>query len=103
MGAANAVQVGEYDRAEEWAQRAVQLEPENFTVRYNAACAYAVIGKPDIAMEHLEYICSNVPRARQWLLRIVPGDTQLNSLRALTEFQILLARLEDTTPGPQPA
>jgi adenylate cyclase len=98
MGAANAVYVGEYDRAEEWAQRAVQLDPDDFTVRYNAACAYAVMGKPDIAMEHLEYICSKVPRARQWLLKIMPVDTQLNSLRGLNEFQTLLMRLGPMLP-----
>src|SRR5262249_9513660 len=56
MAAATAVYVKEYARAEEWASRAVQLEPDNFSVRYNSACAYAVMGKLDIAMEHLAYI-----------------------------------------------
>ena len=94
MGAANAVYVEEYARAEEWAQRAVQLEPDNFSARYNVACAYAVMGKADPAMEHLEYICSEVPRARQWLLKIIPGDTQLNSLRGRVDFQELQKSLE---------
>src|SRR5262249_25499197 len=58
LGAANAVYLAEYALAEEWAQRAVQLEPDNFTARYNVACAYAVMAKADIAMEHLEYMYS---------------------------------------------
>jgi adenylate cyclase len=99
LGAANAVYVEDYARAEEWALRAVQLEPNNFTARYNAACAFAVMGKADIAMEHLEYIYSNVPRARQWLLKIVPVDTQISSLRSRTDFQDLQKRLEADIPS----
>jgi adenylate cyclase len=65
MGAANAVHLEEYARAEEWVQRAIQLEPDDYAARYNAACAYAVMGKAQIAMQHLEYIYSKVPRARR--------------------------------------
>jgi hypothetical protein len=42
VGAATLVYLGENTRAVEWASRAVSLEPSNHTVRYNAACAYAV-------------------------------------------------------------
>ncbi len=100
FGAAAAVYVEDYARAEEWAQHAVQLEPDNFAARYNVACAYAVMGKAETAMEHLEYIYSKVPRARQWLLRVMPGDTQINSLRNRFEFQDLQKRLEADAPSP---
>ena len=93
MGAACAVIVNDYLRAEEWARRAVQVEPDNHTARYNVACAYAVMQKPDIAMEHLEYIYSNVPRARQLLARIIRFDTQLDLLRRRPDFQELQERL----------
>ena len=46
MGAANLAFLGEAGRAEKWAERSIALEPGNFGVRYNAACAYALIGKP---------------------------------------------------------
>jgi adenylate cyclase len=103
MGAANAVYLEEYARAEEWAQRAVQLEPDNYTARYNAACAYAVMGKPQIAMEHLDYIYSSVPRARRWLSKILPVDTQLNLLRGRTDFQQLQKRLEADADAVRPS
>ena len=98
MGAACAVIVNDYARAEEWAQRAVQLEPDNHTARYNVVCAYAVMGRADIAMGHLEFIYSSVPRWRQILLNIIRFDTQLNSLRGRTDFQELQERLEAAAP-----
>jgi adenylate cyclase len=98
MGAACAVIVEEYSRAEEWAQRAVQLEPDNHNARYNVVCAYAVMGKAAIAMEHLEHIYSSVPRWRQTLLSIMRIDTQLNLLRGRTDFQELQERLEAAAP-----
>src|SRR5262249_32779235 len=94
MGAANAVYVAEYALAEERAQRAVQLEPDNFSVRYNTACAYAVMGKADIAMEHINYIYSNVPRAGHLLRGFIAVDPQLNSLRNRADFEELLKQVE---------
>jgi hypothetical protein len=55
-GTATAAFVKEFALAEEWAERAVALEPEDYTVRYNVACAYAVMGKPDA--------CHGAPGAR---------------------------------------
>jgi adenylate cyclase len=97
LGAANAVYLAEYARAEEWAQRAVQLEPENFTARYNVACAYAVMGKAEIAMEHLEYMYSKIPKSRQWLAKIMVVDTQLKSMRGRADYQDLEKRLAGST------
>jgi adenylate cyclase len=94
VGAATLVYLGENARAVEWAKRAVSLEPGNHTVRYNAACAYAVIGEADAALEHLAYILSQVPRARSWLLNIIKNDPQLDSLRNRIDFQAFMKRLE---------
>jgi adenylate cyclase len=80
-------------RAEEWARRAVWLEPGNFTVRYNAACTYAVIGKADAALEQLEYIRSQVARARPWLSKMIKNDPQFDSLRDRVDFQIFMRLL----------
>jgi adenylate cyclase len=94
LGAANAVYLEDFVRAEKWAQHAVQLEPDNFTARYNVACAYAVMGKVDLSMEHLQYIYTKVPKARPWLSRIMPVDAQLRSLHGRADFQELKKRLE---------
>jgi adenylate cyclase len=94
MGAASKVYLGEFARAEEWAERAVQLEPDNFTARYNVACAYAVMGKPELALEHLEYAFARNPRGRPWALRLLRVDMQFNSMRNRSDFQAFMKRLE---------
>jgi adenylate cyclase len=33
--------LGEPERAREWAERALELEPSNYILRYNIGCAYA--------------------------------------------------------------
>jgi adenylate cyclase len=95
LGAATLVFFGEHARAEEWARRAVSLAtPEDFGVRYNAACTYAVVGKPDAALDCLEHIASQTPRARGWLLGIMAHDTQMDSLRDRADYQAFVKRLE---------
>jgi adenylate cyclase len=94
LGAATLVFLGEYARAEEWANRAISLEPEGYSVRYNVACTFAVIGKPEAALECLEYMFAHMPRSRGWLLGIMSHDTQFDSLRGRQDFQDFVERLE---------
>jgi adenylate cyclase len=101
MGAATLVNLGDYARAEKWAKRAVLLDPESCTVRYNAACAYAIIGDLDAAQECLEFAFSWTPRARRWLSGIARHDTQLDPLRSRPDFQNLMKRLEAEAAAPR--
>jgi adenylate cyclase len=98
-GAATLVSLGENQRAEEWARRALAISPEDYLVHYNAACTYAVIGKFDAALERLEHVFSRTPRVRSWLLGIVRHDVQLGSLRDSPEFREFVARLEIDASG----
>ena len=70
------------------------LDPESYSVRYNAACTYAVIGRPDAAQRCLEHAYAHMPRARCWLLANAKHDAQLNALRDRPDFQGLMRRLE---------
>src|SRR5262249_16881490 len=90
MGATTLICLGDHARAEAWAKRAILLDPESYSVHYNAACTYAVIGKPDAALECLRFIFTQMPRARPWLLRIARHDAQLSSLHDRLEFQDLM-------------
>ncbi len=94
MGAATLVYLNDYERAERWAERAVNIDPDSYTVRYNVACSLAVIGRLDKAQEFLEVAFSRTPRARGWLLGNARQDSQLNSLRQRADFQDLMKRLE---------
>jgi adenylate cyclase len=80
QGAATLVFLGENAKAEEWARRAIVLAPEGLGIRYNVACVHAVLGKPEIAIENLEYIYSHAPRARGWLF--VTSSTSFPHSRA---------------------
>ena len=88
------VYFGENERAEDWAKRAIALSPDDYYVRYNVACTYAVIGKPEAAVECLQFISINVPRARRWLLGIANHDTQMNTLRDRPDYRAFMKRLE---------
>jgi adenylate cyclase len=50
MGAGTLVFLGENAKAEEWAKRAILLDPESYGIRYNVACIHAVVGKPGAAL-----------------------------------------------------
>jgi adenylate cyclase len=94
FGAATLVFLGQNQRAEEFADRAIVLDRESYIVRYNAGCTYAVIGKADAALECLEHIFSHMPRVRRWLLGMIGHDTQFDSLRGRADFKELVQRLE---------
>ena len=94
MGAVCLVCLGENERAVSWTERAILLDPESLTVRYNAACTYAVVGKPEVALECLEFVFSQMPKARRWLFGTTKHDAQLNPLRDRPDFQNFMARLE---------
>jgi adenylate cyclase len=100
-GAAILVTLGENQRAEAWAERALSINPEDYIVHYNAACTYAVIGKIDMAFQRLEHVFAHHPRVRSWLLGIVKHDSQLDSLRGLPAFQDFVSRLEAETSVPR--
>jgi adenylate cyclase len=94
MGAVALVCLGDNERAAGWVRRAMLLDPESYSVYYNAACTYAVIGEPRVAHKCLEYAFSNMPKARGWLLANAKHDAQLDSLRDRPDFQEFMQRLE---------
>ena len=94
IGAATLAYLGDFGQAEAWAERAMLVDPESYTVRYNAACTFAVAGRLDRAQECLEFAFCHAPRARAWLLGIAKHDTQLYPLRERADFQGLMKRLE---------
>jgi adenylate cyclase len=93
IGAFTLVCIGENERAARWVRRGMLLDPESYSVYYNAACTYAVIGKPRLAQKCLDYAFSHMPKARGWLLASAKHDAQLDSLRNRPDFQDLMQRL----------
>jgi adenylate cyclase len=48
------VSLGEKDRAREWMERALLIDPDNLNMRYNFACALSKLGERDAALHMLE-------------------------------------------------
>ena len=86
FGANALTQVGERERALQWAQRALELEPEEQQVLYNVACVYALLGEPDLAIDCLEKSVTRGFGMCEWMLH----DPDLATLRDHPRFQALL-------------
>jgi serine/threonine protein kinase/tetratricopeptide (TPR) repeat protein len=93
LGAITLEMLGEHQRADEWARRAVQTDPKHPLMLYNVACFHAVAGRPDIALDHLERSIEMGMRNRDWLMT----DPDLASIREDPRFRALLS--EKTLPS----
>jgi serine/threonine protein kinase/Flp pilus assembly protein TadD len=89
LSAGALMQLGERQRALEWAGRALALDPEDSGVLYNVACVYALGGQADEAMGCLEKAVQNGFGHRAWL----ENDSDFDSLRGDPRFQGLVERL----------
>jgi len=90
MGAQGYSQIGDRDKALEWARRALAMDPENSHVCYNVACAFALLGKPDEAIDCLEKAMSLGHWYKDW----AEHDADLNPLRELPRFIALMAKAD---------
>jgi adenylate cyclase len=93
FGAIHLANQGRSVEAEHWVDRAIVVDPDNYMVRYNAACTYALLNKADASIDNLELIFSRVPRWHGWLLNLMRHDPDFELLRGNTRFQEFLRRL----------
>jgi adenylate cyclase len=92
--------LGDSDRAREWIERAMLIDPDNSNMKYNFACILAAyVGDKDEALRLLEAALS-LSGATQ--LRIAEADPDLDCLRDDPRFRKLLAR-ERKRHGIEPA
>ncbi len=86
LGANALERLGDSQRAEEWARRAVQTDPSHPLLLYNVACFHATAGRPGLALDHLERAMELGMRNVDWLMT----DPDLESIRRDPRFQALL-------------
>ena len=89
LSGASLVALGKRDEGFARLEEAIAIRPTDFSVLYNAACSFAIAGKPDRALDVLDVAVGTGKGFRAWM----EHDPDLDSLRDLPRFQQILARL----------
>jgi adenylate cyclase len=84
--------LGQGERAKEWMGRALLIDPENMSMRYNFACALATHLKDNEAA--LEMLGPAFERMNAELVHHAKVDPDLSPLRDDPQFQAMLAAAE---------
>jgi adenylate cyclase len=90
LGAGELARLGDTARARDWASLALSLDPDDLLTQYNTACAYALLGEVEMAIDLLE---RTVPRVRGRVRTRARYDSDLDSLRSHPRFQALLQKM----------
>jgi TolB-like protein/cytochrome c-type biogenesis protein CcmH/NrfG len=89
LGSNSLCQLGEESRGLDWAQRALEMDPEEPLTQYNVACTYTLLGKFEDAIDCLERAARDGYWHKDWILH----DSDLDPLRDHPRFQALLEEL----------
>jgi len=90
FGAYALVELGQVDRARDWAHRALEAGKDEPAIIYNVACMFAQLGELDHAIDLLNRAISQGYGHRAWL----EHDADLAPLRGHQRFQDLLERMD---------
>ena len=83
--------LGDEERAREWIERALLIDPDNANMRYNFACVLAGhLGDKTEALNMLQRVLS---AANPLMVRIAETDTDLDSLRDEPRFDKMMAEV----------
>ena len=80
--------LGQEDKAREWIDRALLVDPENLNMRYNFACVLSLLGDKDGALKMLQ---STLPLCGEYQVRVAASDTDLDAVRDDPRFKKLLS------------
>ena len=92
FGAVSLAALGDGDRAKEWIKRALLMDPDNLTMRWNLVCGLTrYLNDNDAALELLSSFIDRLPPPLVKYLRL---DTDLDPMRDDPRFEELVARVE---------
>ena len=88
IGAGGLAIRGEAQRAKEWIDRALLIDPDNLNLRYNFACVATVyLNDPDAAIDLLEPVLEGITIS---LYRNALADPDLDGLRSIPRFRKIM-------------
>jgi Tfp pilus assembly protein PilF len=90
-GVSALVSLGEADRAREWTERAMLLDPDNINVLYNLGCNMVSLSDFDMAITLLAKV---IPNAQRQNLVWFQTDTSLDAIRDDPRYKALVAQAE---------
>jgi adenylate cyclase len=91
FGVTALIRLGKAGKALEWAERALQANPDNKNLRYNMSCAMVQLGKFDRAIELLEPVAEVSGRQGIEWFKV---DTDLDPIRRSPRFKALMEKAE---------
>lgn len=86
--------LGERDRTEAWADRAVVIAPNTLIVRYNAAVAQLALGRMDRALDWMEQAFRSTPEWQRRLALWMKHHHEVDPLRSHRRVKALLSHFE---------
>ncbi len=89
MGAVALCRIGEKDKGLEWAERALNLDPDDAGIAYNVACLFSLEGETERAFVSLQQAVDGGFVRRDWFEK----DPDLDPLRDDARFKELMAAL----------
>ena len=96
-GANGLAVLGQAERAKEWVARALLIDPDNLSMRYNFACALAAhLKDTDAAFDMLETV---LEMASLGLLHHVKVDPDLDTLRDHPRYKAMMEAAETRLAG----
>jgi len=87
LGAKALVTLGQSDRAKEWLNRSIAIDPEDLLTQYNVACAYTALGDSEAAFDLLERL---LPNANHETKAWIKYDSDFDPLRDHPRYQKIL-------------
>jgi len=87
LSAAALIHAGRAAEARTWVERGCMLEPDEPHCRYNAACAYVLLGEHERALDLLETLELGTKANRAWM----EHDVEFDPLREHPRFKAIMA------------
>ena len=87
LGATALVTLGQSDRAKEWLNRSIAIDPEDLLTQYNVACVLHALGDIEAAFDLLERL---LPNANHETKAWIKHDSDFDPLREHPRYQKIL-------------